>query len=183
MAPIEAQEAVVRVDRRRAVLTVALTTGLLTVLTIVSAFLRFPIPGSSIPFTMQVYVVLLAGLVGGITAGGLSQILYVALGATGLPVFAVGAGLVGPTGGYLAGFMIAAVAMGAVTGGRRAGTLRLSVGALAGLSAIYASGFLHLVVVWRMNPAAAFTAGVLPFLPLDMIKAALAVMTARSIRG
>ena len=179
---MEANHALAQTGSRRLAITAALSVCCFALLTIASAYLRFPIPGSSVPFTMQVYVVLVAGLVGGMTVGAASQMLYLALGAAGLPVFAIGAGLVGPTGGYLVGFMLAATVVGAMAGKGKSSALRLGSAALAGAAVIHICGFAHLVLVWRMKPAAAFLMGTLPFLPFDLAKAVLAAVTAGSIR-
>jgi biotin transport system substrate-specific component len=83
---------------------------------IASAYIQFPLPFSPVPVTAQTMAVLACGLFLGPTAGALTVLAYLAEGAMGLPVFAGGtAGLArifGPTGGYLAGFVLAAFAVG-----------------------------------------------------------------------
>lgn len=159
-----------------------LTVPLFAVLTAVSALVRIRVPGSMVPFTMQVYTVLLSGLAGGGLAGAAAQSLYLAAGALGLPVFAASSGLAGPTGGYLVGFVGAAALAGAIAGSGSSSSWRLAAGALAGLLVIYACGAVHLALVWQRPAGQALYEGVLPFVPFDIAKAALAVATARAIR-
>jgi len=86
----------------------AVITGLL-------AQIKFYIPWSPVPITGQTFAVLLAGIMLGKNWGGISQVIYVALGATGLGWFAGGYNaLVGPSGGYIIGFVLAALFIGYV---------------------------------------------------------------------
>jgi biotin transport system substrate-specific component len=130
-----------------------------TVLTAFSAKLSVPIPGTSVPFTFQPMVVLLAGL-------------YLLAGMIGLPVFALpGAGpayLLGPTGGYLLAYPLAAF----IAGSGNVGRLRVFGALLAGLAAIYLGGVAWLSILdgW----SAAVMLGLAPFLFADLIKVAIA---------
>ncbi|MFA6384187.1 MAG: biotin transporter BioY, partial [Candidatus Omnitrophota bacterium] len=87
-----------------------------TTLTVLSGFVRIPVPMSPVPVTLQTFFVLLAGASLGGWRGGVSQMGYLALGVCGLPVFStVGSGLLyltGPSGGYMAGFVFAAFFIG-----------------------------------------------------------------------
>ncbi len=89
------------------------------VLTAISAHVSIPV--QPVPFTLQTLVVLLSGMILGSQKGAYAQILYLTLGLVGLPVFAVNGSmltgamrLVGPTGGYLLAFPIAAFAAGMI---------------------------------------------------------------------
>jgi len=91
-----------------------------SIMTVISAQVSIPI--QPVPFTLQTMVVLLAGAFLGAKNGAYSQVLYIFLGAIGLPVFAqtadgtIGlARLIGPTGGYLLAFPIAAYLVGLLT--------------------------------------------------------------------
>src|SRR3989339_566072 len=82
------------------------------------AWFKIPLPFTPVPITLQTLVVLLSGAVLGPYYGALSMILYVAVGALGLPVFAGGGSgigaLLGPTGGYLFSYFIAAFFIGKI---------------------------------------------------------------------
>lgn len=145
------------------------------------------VPFWPVPMTMQVFgALLLAALAGGRLAAGMILV-YLAEGALGLPVFASaangGAGLAalfGPTGGYLAGFVIAALVAGEWMRriGARGGAAAL-LPMVAGLGLIYMCGGLWLAsfVGWHQVLAV----GVMPFLPGDLLKVLLAAVTAAGV--
>jgi biotin transport system substrate-specific component len=161
----------------------------ITALTAAAAQVSFPIPFTQVPFTFQPTVVLLGGLVLGSRLGFASQLIYLIAGVAGLPVFAASATLppgalrlLGPTGGYLMAYPIAAFAAGyfAERGfDRRYVTSVLAM--LAGLVIIYASGAAWLGLFARtlsgsaaIGLDAALAAGVYPFLIPDLLKLAAA---------
>ncbi len=142
---------------------------------------KIQVPFYPVPMTMQTFVVLAIGMAFGWRLGAATVLLYLAKGAAGLPVFAgtpeKGIGLayiVGPTGGYLFGFFIAAVVVGwlAQKGWDRK-VLTTLLGMLAGNIAIYIPGLLWLgsVVGWD-KPVLEW--GMAPFLWGDGFKMALA---------
>ncbi len=160
----------------------------ITVLTIVAAQLSIQLPFTAVPLTLQPTVVLLGGLALGSRLGSASQILYLAAGIAGLPVFAASAvlppgplRLLGPTGGYLMAYPIAAFVTGylAERGFDRKYVTSV-VAMLVGLLVIYAAGVAWLGVFARSGDAgapglsAAFFAGVYPFIVPDLIKLAIA---------
>jgi biotin transport system substrate-specific component len=162
-----------------------------TVLTVVAAQISIPLPFTPVPFTLQPMVVLLGGAALGARLGMASQALYLLLGAAGLPVFAASPvlpqgifRLLGPTGGYLLTYPIAAFVAGALAQRGFDRTYWRSVVAMAaGLALIFAGGVAWLA--WFAQPthvgfAAALQAGLYPFLPADMLKicVAAAVMPA-----
>ena len=154
-----------------------------TVLTIVAAQVSVPLPFTPVPFTLQPMVVLLGGAALGARLGMSSQVLYIALGLAGLPVFAAspilpqGFGrLLGPTGGYLMSYPFAALAAGYLAQrglDRRYITSVLAMA--AGLAIIFACG-----VGWmawgapRLGLSTAVRTGLIPFIPADIIKVLLA---------
>jgi len=135
------------------------------------------VPWSPVPLTGQTFAVLLSGAVLGARRAFLAQALYLAEGAMGFPVFAGGiAGLAifaGPTGGYLASFPFAAALTGALAErgwDRRFITMMAAM--LLGSAMIFALGLLQLS---RFVPQAQLlAAGLLPFVPGDLVKSALA---------
>ncbi|MBC9783630.1 biotin transporter BioY [Heliobacterium chlorum] len=120
--------------------------ALFAALTAVGAFIKVPVP--FVPFTLQYLFVAMAGILLGSRLGLASQILYIAIGLLGVPVFAEGGGpayVLKPTFGYLIGFALGAYVIGLLTERlleAHKGRLFLSV--LAGLAIIYGMGALYL---------------------------------------
>ena len=146
-------------------------------LTAAAAQIAIPVPWSPVPITGQTFAVLLSGAVLGSRRAFLAQLLYVAEGAMGLPVFAGGAAgiakLMGPTGGYLAAFPFAAFLTGFLAErgwDRRFFTTYAAL--LIGSAVIFAGGLAWLA---RFVPAdRLLMSGLLPFIPGDLLKSALA---------
>lgn len=154
-------------------------------LTIVSAQLKFYF-GSPVPVTLQVLVVLLAGLTLGARDGALSQVVYVGLVALNLPVdtnLAGAAALTGATAGYLVGFIPAAFVTGwlAEHGANRVWQRWLA--GIVGVAVIYALGVTVLRAVTGMTWGEAFAAGVAPFVVIDLIKAVIAAGLSETARA
>lgn len=146
-------------------------------LTAVGAFIIIPLP--PVPITAQTFFLNVAAAVLGGPLGAASQFIYVMLGVVGMPVFAGGkAGLgvlFGPTGGYLIGFILGAFVIGFLADKKKdAGILWYVFSMLAGMVIIYSLGVLQLSFVARLDLIKAVSVGVLPFLPADMVKIALA---------
>jgi len=140
-----------------------------------AAQVRVPLPFTPVPVTLQDLAVLTVGGLLGPAAGVAALVTYLALGIAGLPVFAGGgsslAWLLGPTGGYLLAFPVAAFVMGALAA--RAGFARALLGAFLGMVIIHLGGMAQLALL-SGDPAAAFRLGSLPFLPVSGLKVGLA---------
>jgi len=159
---------------------------LVAALTAAFAQVTVPYPLSPAPFTLQTVGVYLAGLLLGPVWGGFSLLLYVVVGAAGAPVFASGGAglgaLLGPTGGYIVSFPIAAAVIGAVVH-RRVRPRRLDdvwlglqmVGLLAGLVVVYLLGSVWLAFQLGLPLSNAIVSGAVVFVPGDAAKA-VAVM-------
>jgi biotin transport system substrate-specific component len=150
-------------------------------LTAVGAYISVPM--FPVPLTLQSLFAILAGLLLGGPVAALSQIVYVLLGVIGLPVFAGGkAGLgvlLGPTGGYLLGFILGAYVIGVLAHDRNNRGMFWSVLAIiAGHIVIYGLGVLQLSLIAHLSVAKAVAVGVIPFLPGDVLKSAAAVLVA-----
>jgi len=156
----------------------------------VTSPIRIPLdPITQVPITLQVFFVYLAAALLGARYGALSMVIYLVLGAVGLPVFAGPSGtaaLLGPTGGYLFAFPIATLLGGYVARRRRAtrggDTIRVSLSALLSLLVIYVIG-----VVWLSNNLSrslldGVLLGAVPFIPVDLLKAVVAVPIAVRLR-
>ena len=159
-----------------------------TVLTAAAAQISVPLPFTAVPFTLQPMVVLLGGLALGSRLGAASQVLYLAAGIAGLPVFAASGilppgplRLLGPTGGYLMAYPIAAFLTGYLAErGFDRRYLTSVIAMLVGLLVIYAIGVTWLGVFARPLEGAApgmsvaALTGIYPFIVPDLIKIAVA---------
>jgi biotin transport system substrate-specific component len=136
------------------------------------SYVRIPVPGSPIPITLQTFFVLLAGAVLGKRLGLFATVSYAVIS---LPM------LVGPTGGYFAGFAIASFVTGAMLEKKDAGIGRMIAAFAIGNLAIYALGASWLVFAYKASIVNAVSMGALPFVTGDILKIALAVMIYKSI--
>jgi biotin transport system substrate-specific component len=144
---------------------------------------KVQVPFWPVPMTMQTFVVLMIGLHFGPRLAALSVLAYLAEGAAGLPVFSTGSGLAflaGPTGGYLFGFLLSAlVVSAAVQRGYANSIAGLLAVLIVGDIIIFGFGFSRLATL--IGSEKAYVAGVLPFLPAEALKIALAVAASRAI--
>ncbi len=153
-----------------------------SLLTALLAKIRIPLPFTPVPLTGQTFAVLLAGAALGSRRGFLSQALYLAAGAAGLPVFAGGgatvAYLLGPTGGYLWSFPLAAALLGWLVergAGRRVWTLAL--GLVLSDAVILTVGALWLFGIFGVVSRQAWLQGLYPFVAGDVLKVAFVGLT------
>ncbi|MFW6054328.1 MAG: biotin transporter BioY [Thermodesulfobacteriota bacterium] len=159
-------------------------TGLLAALITVGAYAHFPV--GPVPISLQVCFVLLAGFVLGPVRGFSAAALYILAGLAGLPVFSGGTSgighVLGPTGGYLMGFLAAPVITGAGLRLVRRRVLPLGWGvllAVLGYVPIYGLGLTWLKTSLAISWGKAFWVGMLPFLPSDLLQVAISVAAAR----
>ena len=135
------------------------------------------LPFSPIPVTAQTFAVLMIGALLGAKRGGLAALAYIIQGALGLPVFAFGGGpalLLGPTGGYLIGFIPAAYVTGYLAQkgwDRRIGTTILAM--IFGNLVIYTCGLLWLIRLMGISKSI-LSVGLYPFIIGDLVKIVLA---------
>ena len=174
---------------RRAALGVRILAVVLgAVLVAAAAQVSIPLPGTPVPMTLQPMAVLLVGGLLGARLGALSMILYLAMGAAGLPVFTptvplLGvARLIGPTGGYLLAYPVAAWVVGWLTLGWQPGVntptvasaMRVTLAVLAGLVLIHLGGLAQLAILTG-NVSGAARLATWPFLLGDLLKLAILV--------
>lgn len=165
----------------------------LAALTAAFAYTAIPYPLSAAPVTLQVLGVFLAGIFLGPVWGAGAMALYVVVGALGVPVFSMGGAgvgfLRGPTGGYALSFPLAAAAVGLAV--HRGTELRdpadvglgwYGLGVTAGTLVVYAIGAVWMGFVLELSLAEAVVAGAIVFLPAEALKAAAAIVAARSGR-
>ena len=165
---------------RTALTTLVLVLGF-ALLTAAAAQIRIPLPFTPVPITGQTFAVLLAGAALGSWAGAGSQLLYVLMGAVGLPFYAGGAGgweaATGATAGYLLGFVAAAWIVGLLAEKGQDRRVWSALPAfLSGTVVIYLFGITWL---WYSVDAIAtideaLIAGMVPFVVGDLLKIALA---------
>lgn len=182
-------------------------SAVFTALIICGAYISIPLSFTPVPVILQNLFVLLCGLLLGVWWGGASILLYLVLGAIGLPVFAGGGGglahLLGPTGGYLIGFLVSVITVGLISSipartkrsahnatpslrrryvGNRYSLLFDVIAVGAGSISVYLLGIPWLMYTATLNLATALSVGLFPFLLGDVLKAILAVSIARFIR-
>ena len=148
--------------------------ALLAALIAVGAFIQFPI--GPVPVTLQTFFIVLAGYILGPVNGAAAMLLYIAAGCIGLPIFAGGkagfAHLLGPTGGYLIGFIATAFFAGI---GKKCSSYFASLAwGLIGLGMVYAVGAIRLKFVLDITYMKAIAIGVTPFIVGDIIKVLVA---------
>ena len=146
------------------------------------------VPTLPVPITGQTFGILLLGLLYGSRLGAATVLAYLAGGAAGLPVFANAAGgaavLVGPTAGYLWGFVVAVFVVGRLA--ERGWDRNIGLAAVAmlfGNVILYVPGVVWLYIVMAPDWATAFQWGLTPFIPGDMLKLLLACCVAFGVRG
>jgi biotin transport system substrate-specific component len=166
---------------------VAVLTGLL-------AQLRIQLPWSPVPITGQTFGVLLAGVLLGTWWGGISMVIYAGLGAAGVPWFQGFSGglayMAGPTGGYIVGFILAALFLGYFTDKYVRSRSFLAMSGLmlfASFILIYVPGLLQLnlwLAIVKGQPATfseLLTMGAVPFIAGDITKVVIAALITRGI--
>ncbi|WP_135610584.1 biotin transporter BioY [Methanococcoides sp. AM1] len=159
--------------------------SLFAALTAIGAYITIPL--GPIPFTLQVVFVLLAGAMLGSKWGAISMIVYTFLGIAGLPVFSGGASgigvILGPTGGYIIGFIAAAFVVGFLFEKNRSEKVLFNaIYVLMGSVVIYAFGLTHLMLVADMSFMQAITVGFLPFIGGALVKIAVAAYIATTYK-
>ncbi|MCF0143988.1 MAG: biotin transporter BioY [Firmicutes bacterium] len=175
--------------------------GLFAALTAICSWISIPLGFTPVPMNLATLAVFLAGGLLGPKYGSLSITVYALAGAVGAPVFAGFRGglsvLAGPTGGYIIGYIAAALIAGllcteavksAVTDSNgegnilKSGIVRTVLALVAALVACYALGTVWFIISTHTNPAAALISCVIPFLPGDAIKIAAGTILLQKLR-
>ncbi len=155
-------------------ITIALVVAFALV-TAASAQLSIPLPFTEVPLSGQTFGMILAGAALGSTMGAASQLLYLMLGAVGLPFYAGGTSgwevVRGATGGYIVGFIVGAWLIGRLAERKHDRAVKTAIPAiLIGSAAVYAIGVPWLAVVTERSLPAAISAGMAPFIVGDLLK-------------
>ena len=175
-------------------------SGLFAAITAVLTLITIPMP-SGVPITLQTFAVALAGYTLGFARGTISTIVYVAIGAVGLPVFSGmqgGVGVIaGPTGGFIIGFILLTACCGAavrLTGvkyrnNRKAATQSILTATIAlvfgiiGLAFCHVLGTLQYAFVSNRNFGEAFMLVSLPYIVKDIVSVVGAYFVGSQIKG
>jgi biotin transport system substrate-specific component len=175
--------------QRRAITGITLA-ALFAALTAAGTFISIPLPFSPVPVVLQNFFALLSGLILGPLLGSAAVGLYLLAGAIGAPVFAGAAGgfvrFLGPAGGFLFGYFLAALTAGLIAGRPRpeinTSRRRIILAVLAGFLIVYGPGVIRLKFAIDKPWNAALAAGFIPFIIGDLIKGAAAVIIAPRLR-
>ena len=180
------------VAHKKAIRNRSVFTAFFAALIAVSGFLILPLPGG-IPIVLKNLFVVLSGLILGNFYGSIAILIFLAAGIIGLPVFVIPGGpgvFLTPLGGYLIGYFVGSLAAGLISGLPETNEkkiklghcIRLGIAATAGFSLILICGAVYLMVLNSLSLKAALAAGIIPFLPGDLIKLAISIPLALKLR-
>jgi len=159
--------------------------ALFTALIIIGAYISIPIPVGPVPIALADFFVMLTGLFMGAKYGMLIVILYLALGILGMPVFSSGgAGLafiLGPTGGFLMGYLPLVTVIGFSTPKQSYSLIRTLIGIVIGNIFLYALGIIWLRMSLDLSWGLSIASGLTPFLPGTIIKIIVALGISRTL--
>lgn len=157
---------------------------------VISFFSVITVPVGEIPVTLGLFGVMLAAVILGPKLSVISTLIYILLGAAGLPVFAGFKGgfqvIAGPTGGYISSYVFVAATIGGfsrVSEKHTARTALCTIGSIIAIAICYAIGTLQFVVVTKTPLAAALLKCVVPFIPFDAAKAVCASVLGTLVLG
>ena len=160
--------------------------ALMTAVTCVLGPLSIPLPFSPVPISLTNFAIFLAIFILGMKNGTISFIIYLLLGAVGVPVFSSFRGglqvLAGPTGGYLIGFIFLALIMGFALDHFERKLVPTIIGMIIGMAICYIFGTAWLAGQLGMSFVAALGIGVIPYLPGDTAKIIIAIIAGPQIR-
>lgn len=159
--------------------------ALLIAMNCVSAYIVIPLPFSLSPIALQTLVVNLVAFLLTPKQAFITMFVYILVGLIGIPVFTGGtagpAKIFGPTGGYIWGFLVASVLIAYLRGSVYNFKRYALVGIGVGIPIIYILGAIQLKLLTQMNWEAVLLTGVLPFIPLDILKCVVAAIIARPV--
>lgn len=158
--------------------------GLFAAITAILSQISIPLPFTTIPLTMQIFSVALTGFILGSKNGFISILIYLILGAIGMPVFSQMSGglgrLIGPTGGFLLGCPLMAFIVGYISE-RTFSNFYILLSMVLGLSFVYTIGTIMFSIITKSTIQESFLTCVLPFVFVDFIKLVLATKIGLSI--
>ena len=161
--------------------------ALMTAVTCVLGPLSIPLPFSPVPISLTNFAIFLAIFVLGMKNGTISFIIYLLLGAVGVPVFSSFRGglqvLAGPTGGYLIGFIFLALIMGFALDHFDRKLVPTIIGMIIGMAVCYAFGTVWLAKLLSLSFKEGLMMGVIPYLPGDVAKIIIAAIVGPKLYG
>lgn len=161
-------------------------TGLMAAVLCILGPISLPIPVSPVPVSLGFFAVYLTVYILGMKMGSVSVLVYVLLGFVGLPVFTGFSGgigkVLGPTGGYIIGYLFMAPIIGFFIDRWKTNYVIMVSGMLLGTAVCYLFGTAWLAYQGGMSFSAALAAGVIPFIPADIVKLILAVLIGEPVR-
>lgn len=161
--------------------------ALMTAVTCVLGPLSIPLPFSPVPISLTNFAIFLAIFVLGMKSGTISFIIYLLLGAVGVPVFSSFRGgfqvLVGPTGGYLIGFIFLALIMGFALDHFDRKLVPTIIGMIIGMAVCYAFGTVWLAKLLSLSFKEGLMMGVIPYLAGDAAKIIIAAIVGPKLYG
>ena len=177
----------VAVDNQKIKTKQMVLIALMTAVTCVLGPLSIPLPFSPVPISLTNFAIFLAIFVLGMKSGTISFIIYLLLGAVGVPVFSSFRGglqvLAGPTGGYLIGFIFLALIMGFALDHFDRKLLPTIIGMIIGMVVCYAFGTVWLAKLLSLSFKEGLMMGVIPYLPGDAAKIIIAAIVGPKLYG
>ena len=177
----------VAVDNQKIKTKQMVLIALMTAVTCVLGPLSIPLPFSPVPISLTNFAIFLAIFVLGMKNGTISFIIYLLLGAVGVPVFSSFRGgfqvLAGPTGGYLIGFIFLALIMGFALDHFDRKLLPTIIGMIIGMVVCYAFGTVWLAKLLSLSFKEGLMMGVIPYLPGDAAKIIIAAIVGPKLYG
>lgn len=177
----------VAVDNQKIKTKQMVLIALMTAVTCVLGPLSIPLPFSPVPISLTNFAIFLAIFVLGMKNGTISFIIYLLLGAVGVPVFSSFRGglqvLAGPTGGYLIGFIFLALIMGFALDHFDRKLVPTIIGMIIGMAVCYAFGTVWLAKLLSLSFKEGLMMGVIPYLPGDVAKIIIAAIVGPKLYG
>lgn len=159
--------------------------GIFTAVTAICSWINIPLPFTAVPINLALLGVHLSGSLLGGRYGLYSQLIYILLGAIGVPVFSGFSGgfavIAGPTGGFIVGYAFCALTVGILTKNSTAAS-RLALSMIFGLAICYGFGLAWFMIPTGSTLWAGLIACVFPFLPGDAVKILLAILLTKRLK-
>ena len=177
----------VAVDNQKIKTKQMVLIALMTAVTCVLGPLSIPLPFSPVPISLTNFAIFLAIFVLGMKSGTISFIIYLLLGAVGVPVFSSFRGglqvLAGATGGYLIGFIFLALIMGFALDHFDRKLVPTIIGMIIGMAVCYAFGTVWLAKLLSLSFKEGLMMGVIPYLAGDVAKIIIAAIVGPKLYG